>query len=128
MAYLLDTHSLLWFISGDKQLPVAVKSIIKDIRQSCFISAASLWEITIKLQIKKLELGISLNELFEFVDRNQIEIIPINFEHLILLSNLPVHHNDPFDRLIIAQAISEDLVVITRDKLFKQYKVKQFWN
>ena len=128
MAYLLDTHALLWFISGDKQLPIAVKSIIKDIHQSCFISSVSLWEVTIKLQNKKLELGISLNDLFEFVDRNQIEIIPINFEHLILLSNLPVHHNDPFDRLIIAQAISENLVVITRDKLFKQYKVKQFWN
>ena len=128
MAYLLDTHALLWFIAGDKQLPEAARSIIKDIHQSCFISAVSLGEVTIKLQNKKLELGISLNDLFEFVDRNQIEVIPINFEHLLLLSNLPAHHNDPFDRLIIAQAVTEDLVVITRDKLFKKYKVKQFWN
>jgi PIN domain nuclease of toxin-antitoxin system len=128
MAYLLDTHALLWFIAGDEQLPEAARSIIKDIHQSCFISAVSLWEVTIKLQNKKLELGISLNDLFEFVDRNQIEVIPMNFEHLLLLSNLPAHHNDPFDRLIIAQAVTEDLVVITRDKLFKKYKVKQFWN
>jgi len=128
MAYLLDTHALLWFIAGDKQFPEAARSIIKDIHQSCFISAVSLWEVTIKLQNKKLELGISLNDLFEFVDRNQIEVIPINFEHLLLLSNLPAHHNDPFDRLIIAQAVTEDLVVITRDKFFKKYKVKQFWN
>ncbi len=91
------------------------------------MSAVSLWEVTIKLQNSKLDLGISLKDLFEFVDRNQIEIIPINYEHLLQLSNLPTHHNDPFDRLIIAQAISEDLVVITRDKLFKNYKVKQFW-
>jgi PIN domain nuclease of toxin-antitoxin system len=91
------------------------------------LSAVSLWEVTIKLQNSKLDLGISLKDLFEFVDRNQIEIIPINYEYLLQLSNLPTHHNDPFDRLIIAQAISEDLVVITRDKLFKNYKVKQFW-
>jgi PIN domain nuclease of toxin-antitoxin system len=127
MAYSLDTHALLWFVSGDKQLPEIARSIIKDIHQSCFLSAVSLWEVTIKLQNSKLDLGISLKDLFEFVDRNQIEIIPINYEHLLQLSNLPTHHNDPFDRLIIAQAISEDLVVITRDKLFKNYKVKQFW-
>ncbi len=127
MAYLLDTHAFLWFVSGDKQLPPLAKKTIKDIDQSCFLSAASLWEITIKYQNKKLELGISLKELFEFADRNQIEIIPINYTHLISLSKLPNHHNDPFDRLIIAQAISEDLTIITKDKLFKNYKVKKAW-
>lgn len=128
MAYLLDTHTFLWFVSGDDQLPESARGIIKDIHVSCFLSAASLWEITIKLQNKKLNLGISLEELFDFADRNQIEIIPINFEHLIFLSKLPVHHHDPFDRLIISQAISEDLTVITRDKLFKLYDLKQIWN
>jgi len=127
MAYLLDTHAYLWFVSGDEQLPESAGKIIKDINQSCFLSAASLWEITIKHQNNKLDLGISLKELFEFADRNQIEIIPINFEHLLLLSKLQIHHNDPFDRLIIAQAISEDLIIITRDKLFKNYKVKIVW-
>ncbi|MBU3663618.1 MAG: type II toxin-antitoxin system VapC family toxin [Bacteroidetes bacterium] len=96
-------------------MPEKARSIIKDIHQSSFLSAVSLWEVTIKLQNSKLDLGISLKDLFEFVDQNQIEIIPINFEHLLQLSNLPVHHNNPFDRLIIAQAISENLVVITRD-------------
>jgi PIN domain nuclease of toxin-antitoxin system len=128
MAYLLDKHAFLWFVAGDKQLPASAKKIIKDIDQSCFLSAASLWEITIKHQNKKLELGISLKELFEFADRNQIEIIPINYTHLISLSKLPSHHNDPFDRLIIAQAISEDLTIISKDKLFKKYKVKKTWS
>lgn len=127
MAFLLDTHAFLWFVSGDKQLPSTVREKIEDINQPCFLSAASLWEITIKNQIGKLELNISLSDLFEYTDRNQIEIVSITYDHLLTLSKLPIHHNDPFDRLIISQAIAEDLVVITRDKLFKKYKVKQQW-
>ena len=127
MPYLLDTHAFLWFVSADNQLPESARKIIEDIHESCFLSAASLWEITIKYQNNKLYLGISLKELFDFADRNQIEIIPINYEHLLQLSKLPAHHNDPFDRLIIAQAISEELIIVTRDKLFKNYKVRQIW-
>jgi PIN domain nuclease of toxin-antitoxin system len=127
MAFLLDTHTFLWFVSGDKQLPVSVREKIKDINQSCFLSAASLWEITIKEQLGKLSLGISLQELFDYADRNQIEIIPITYDHLLTLAKLPDHHRDPFDRLIISQAISENLVLLTRDKELKKYKVKQQW-
>ena len=127
MAYLLDTHTFLWFVSGDNQLPASVRDKIKDIHQPCFLSAASLWEITIKKQIGKLTLGISLEELFNYADRNQIEIVPINYSHLIVLSNLPTHHSDPFDRLIISQAISENLILLTRDKGLKKYKVEQLW-
>jgi PIN domain nuclease of toxin-antitoxin system len=86
-----------------------------------------LWEITIKQQIGKLTLAISLQELFDYIDRNQIEIIQINYEHLLLLSGLPFHHSDPFDRLIISQAIAEDLILVTKDKGLKKYKVKQQW-
>lgn len=127
MAILLDTHAFLWFVSGDTKLPVSVRDKIKDINQSCFLSAASLWEITIKKQLGKLTLNISLEELFDFTNRNQIEIIQITFDHLLTLSELPRHHSDPFDRLIISQAIAEDLVLITRDKGLKKYKVKQQW-
>jgi len=127
MAFLLDTHTFLWFVSGDNKLPVSVIDKIKDIHQPCFLSAASLWEITIKNQIGKLTLDISLEELFNYADRNQIEIIPINYQHLIVLSKLPNHHSDPFDRLIIAQAIAENLVLITRDKELKKYSVEQQW-
>jgi PIN domain nuclease of toxin-antitoxin system len=109
MTFLLDTHTFLWFVSGDNKLPVSVIDKIKDIHQPCFLSAASLWEITIKNQIGKLTLEISLEELFNYADRNQIEIIPINYQHLIVLSKLPKHHSDPFDRLIFSQAIAENL-------------------
>jgi PIN domain nuclease of toxin-antitoxin system len=127
MAFLLDTHTFLWFVAGDKQLPPTVRDKIKDIKQHCFLSVASLWEITIKFQIGKLTLNISLEELFNYIDRNQIEIIPINIEHLLTLSELPRHHGDPFDRLIISQAITENLTLITRDSALKKYKVKQQW-
>lgn len=95
MAYFLDTHTLIWFVSGDNQLPESSKEVIKNLNESCFLSAASLWEVSIKHQIKKLELGISLEELFEFVGRNQIENIPINSFHFLQLSKLPFYQYDP---------------------------------
>ena len=127
MAYLLDTHTFLWFVAGDKQLPESVKAKIKDIGEHCFLSVASLWEITIKHQIGKLTLNISLEELFEYADRNQIEVIQISNEHLLTLSLLPGHHSDPFDRLIVSQALAENLTLITKDKGLKKYKIEQQW-
>lgn len=128
MAFLLDTHAFLWFASADSQLPAHLKELLEDINQPCFLSSASLWEITIKQQIGKLNLQIPLKELFVFADRNQFEIIPTTYEHLLTLSKLPNHHNDPFDRLIISQAISENLTVISKDKEFGKYKVKLKWS
>jgi hypothetical protein len=127
MAFILDTRAFLWFVAGDKQLPESIKSKIIDINEYCFLIVASLWEITIKNQIGKLTLGLSLEELFEYADRNRIEIIQISYEHLLTLSKLPIHHNDPFDRIIISQAIAENLTLVSKDKGFKKYKIKQQW-
>lgn len=127
MALLLDTHAFLWFVSGDRKLPASVRDKIKDINQPCFLSAASLWEITVKKQLGKLVLNISLEELFEFIERNQIEIIQITLDHLVTLLKLPNHHSDPFDRLIISQAISENLILLSRDKEITKYIVKHQW-
>jgi PIN domain nuclease of toxin-antitoxin system len=74
MAFLLDTHAFLWFVAGDKQLPESIKSKILNINESCYLSVASLWEITIKSQIGKLKLEISLQELFDYIDRNRKRI------------------------------------------------------
>jgi PIN domain nuclease of toxin-antitoxin system len=126
MAYLLDTHTFLWFVAGDDQLPVSVEKKLSDINESCFLSIASLWEIAIKKQIGKLDLKIGFDELFRFAERNQIEIIAINETHLTALLNLEFFNNDPFDR-IVPQAISEDLILISRDKKLKNYKVKLQW-
>ena len=127
MALLLDTHAFLWFVSGDRKLPASVRDKIKDINQPCFLSAASLWEITVKKQLGKLVLNISLEESFEFIERNQIEIIQITLDHLVTLLKLPNHHSDPFDRLIISQAISENLILLSRDKEITKYIVKHQW-
>ncbi len=127
MALLLDTHAFLWFVSGSLLLPASLRSKIKDINQPCYLSVASLWEITIKQQIGKLKLTISLQDLFGYADRNQIEIIPVTYDHLLVLSKLPRHHNDPFDRLIVSQAISEELTLISRDKELGRYNVKLHW-
>lgn len=128
MALLLDTHTFLWFISGNRLLPVSLKNKIEDIQQPCFISIASLWETTIKQQLGKLTLEMSLTELFEFIDKNQIEVIPINYTHLLTLTDLPDHHSDPFDRLIISQAMTENLELISKDKVFKNYDVRLSWS
>jgi PIN domain nuclease of toxin-antitoxin system len=127
MAALLDTHTFLWFVSGDKQLPEKIKNKILDINEPCYISIASLWEITIKIQIGKLKIAISIDDLFKYADRNQIEIVQITAEHLLVLASLPQHHNDPFDRLIVSQAISENMTLYSKDKGLKKYKIKQEW-
>ena len=127
MAALLDTHTFLWFVSGEKQLPEKIKNKILDINEPCYISIASLWEITIKIQIGKLKIDISIEDLFKYADRNQIEIVQITAEHLLVLASLPQHHNDPFDRLIVSQAISENMTLYSRDKGLKKYKIKQEW-
>ncbi len=127
MAFLLDTHAFLWFVAGDKQLPESIKSKILNINESCYLSVASLWEITIKSQIGKLKLEISLQELFDYIDRNRIEIIQITYDHLLTLSELPPHHSDPFDRIIVSQAVTENLTLLSKDRGLKKYKIKQQW-
>jgi PIN domain nuclease of toxin-antitoxin system len=127
MPFILDTHTFLWFVAGDKMLPVTLKEKIKDINQVCFISVASFWEIAIKIQLGKLKLDLNLEDLYRFAERNQIEVIQINEKHLLKLLELDFFHNDPFDRLIISQAITEKLILLSKYKEFKKYKIKVQW-
>jgi len=127
MNVLLDTHALLWFYSGDAQLSLTSQALIKDTSNNCYVSIASIWEITIKYNIGKLELENPLTDLFEFIKRNQISVIPIEFDHLLKLSSLPLIHRDPFDRIIIAQGITEKLTVISKDRFFTDYDLPIIW-
>ena len=127
MEFLLDTHTFLWFAFGDEKLPIQIQDKIKNLKNSCFVSVASLWEITIKQRLGKINLTLSIGELFRLAELNQIEILPISSEHLIKLSKPPLHHKDPFDRLIISQSISEKLILISRDSEFAKYKIKLIW-
>jgi PIN domain nuclease of toxin-antitoxin system len=107
MRLLLDTHALLWFYGGDESLPVDLRQTISNSDTICYVSVASLWGITIKIGLGKLEIGTSLTEFFDFLERNQFWVLPVELGHLLQLQQLPTHHRDPFDRLIIAQALAE---------------------
>lgn len=127
MQYLLDTHTIIWFCENDKMLSKKVASEIVHMNNVCFLSVASLWEIAIKFKIGKLQLTIPFEEIYNFLSKNNIRISPLEFHHLQRLLNLDFIHRDPFDRVIIAQAIAEDLIILTIDKDIIKYPVKCLW-
>lgn len=128
MKLLLDTHTFLWFIEGNPNLSDAARNLIEEQENQRFLSVGSLWEMSIKASINKLELGITFTELVKRqVYGNAIELLEIQPEHLDELAKLPFYHKDPFDRLIIAQSLAEDIPVITRDSAFESYPITVLW-
>jgi PIN domain nuclease of toxin-antitoxin system len=128
MRILLDTHVLIWLVEGDKNLSTVARSAIEDEDNSLYLSIASLWEITIKLSLGKLDLQLSVDEMVEsFLIPGGIEILQIETSHLSILRDLPLHHRDPFDRLIIAQAQAEKMTLISADGVFDLYGVDLRW-
>lgn len=129
MKFLLDTHILLWLDISPNMLSHSAIEIIKNPYHELFVSMASLWEIQIKHQLGKLELQYSLKEMMTMQQEiNQIQILPITFQHILTLETLPLFHKDPFDRLLISQSITENIPVISKDHYFQQYNVKCIWN
>jgi PIN domain nuclease of toxin-antitoxin system len=126
MDLLIDTHTLLWFYAGDSKLDQKTKNVILDTENTIYLSIAILWEIAIKVNIGKLDFKGDIIEFFAFVERNDFTILPILFQNLIVLSNLPFHHKDPFDRIIITQAITENLIIGSDDAIFKEYNIKLY--
>lgn len=127
MNYLIDTHTFLWAISEDDQLSDTAKDLIEQVENTIYLSIASLWEMSIKISINKLELEEAFEtlvprELYNF----NIQLM-IDIEHLVTLSSLPLHHRDPFDRLIISQSLIEKLPIISRDEKFYHYDINQIW-
>jgi PIN domain nuclease of toxin-antitoxin system len=127
MHFLLDTHTLLWFLEDDPQLSEKVKKEIVNINNRCFVSIASLWEIAIKIKIGKLTIKFSFEKFAEFLSENDIEMLPISLDHLVQLLNMDFHHRDPFDRIIIAQGHIEQFTIITRDVHFASYTDRVMW-
>jgi len=128
MKLLLDTHILIWLIDGNQKLNQTSRQAIEDESNSLHLSIASLWEIAIKTSLGKLELGIPLEQILtNFILPSGIEILPIHLPHLLVLQTLPFHHRDPFDRLLISQAKSESLILVTEDSMFEQYEVEILW-
>lgn len=128
MKYLLDTHILIWFISGDEQLNFYAKQLIENEENELLISIASLWEIAIKYNLGKLQLQKPYEQLFpEQLEENNIDILKVKIDHLKLLCNLPLYHRDPFDRIIVCQALFEQIPIISKDNILDNYGIKREW-
>ena len=111
MNYLLDTHTLIWFLNGNQNLSKIAKDIIEDKESSVFLSIVSLWEISIKISLNKLTLHTSFDNFKAAIELNNIKILQITFEDTLTVSTLPFFHKDPFDRLLISQAINNDFTL-----------------
>ena len=128
MKLLLDTHTFLWFIGGSPKLTRYICQLIEEPANERLLSVASLWEMSIKVSLDKLKLSTSFVDLVaEQVYGNAISLLDIAPEHLDVLRTLPFHHRDPFDRLIIAQGLSESLPILSRDNAFDDYGVRRLW-
>jgi PIN domain nuclease of toxin-antitoxin system len=126
--FLLDTHTLIWYLEGSEELSSSCRSTIEDPSTRNFVSIASFWELGIKLSIGgKIELSVSLDQLHLLARQNNIIVLPILVAHTVVVRSLPFHHKDPFDRLIIAQAMVEDMTVLSRDRHFSSYGIRVIW-
>jgi PIN domain nuclease of toxin-antitoxin system len=120
MRLLLDTHVLLWWLANNPRLSAYARTVIADSDNQVFVSAVSSWEIEIKRAIGKLE---APEDLLGAIAANDFERLDIKIEHSLRLRELPLHHNDPFDRMLIAQALYEDLTLLSGDKKIALYEV-----
>ena len=125
MRYLLDTHILIWSFENNVRLPQHFKEIIEDTNNQLFVSIASLWEMAIKISNKKLDLTVSLSQLIKDLSSKNITILSISPLHVLEVEILPFHHKDPFDRIIIAQSLTENITLISVDSVFDSYAIKR---
>jgi len=125
MKLLLDTHIFLWINSDPDKLPSAVHDACENPENQLYLSLVSPWEIQIKQQLGKLRLHSELSDLVETqIEQNGLNILPVKLEHIYALNDLPHHHKDPFDRLLISQAEIESMVLVTVDKKIGQYAIE----
>ena len=128
MNLLLDTHTFLWFWWDDQQLSEAAKELICEPANRKLISSASCWEIAIKVSLKKLDIGGPFRGfIHQHMVRNNFELLQISDEHLAGVVDLPFHHKDPFDRMLVAQAIVEQMPILSADVALDEYPVNRIW-
>lgn len=128
MKILLDTQAFLWIISDAPELSKKAKKIFLDQENDLFLSLASIWEMAIKSSIGKLKLKQPIEKFFPTqLQENSILQLDISFRHVVGVTSLPFHHRDPFDRLIISQAIQENLPILSSDEAFDAYNIQRLW-
>jgi PIN domain nuclease of toxin-antitoxin system len=127
MKAILDTHAFLWALAGDARMSRHARDIFAG-STDLSLSMASVWEIVIKVQSGKLNFPRTAGPyLLSKLAENSIKSLPISIDHLLALDRLPMHHRDPFDRMLIAQSMEEDWPIITADPMFKQYPIRVIW-
>ncbi|MCL2420990.1 MAG: type II toxin-antitoxin system VapC family toxin [Defluviitaleaceae bacterium] len=127
MNILLDTHAIWWFLNGNEKLPKTAKEAIVNMDNTIFISMATIWEVAIKMSIGKLEFDGGIDGFIKAIVDNDFMLLEIDVEHIKATVDLPLIHRDPFDRMIIAQAMVEDVPVMTTDENVLKYDITVIW-
>jgi PIN domain nuclease of toxin-antitoxin system len=125
---LLDTHAFLWFAGGDPRLSPRARRRIEDVAHDKFLSVASVWEAAIKVSLGKLELSVALDTVVdEAAVGNGIALLDVHREHAVAVQHLPFHHRDPFDRLLVSQAMIERMDIVSADESLDAYPIRRVW-
>ncbi len=125
---LLDTHTFLWWASDAPELSDSARKAISDTGNECFLSSASCWELAIKSSLGKLRLSKPVERFIsDLITENGFRLLTIDLRHAAKVETLPFHHRDPFDRLLIAQAITEKLTLVSADSIFSRYDIQLLW-
>ena len=128
MKVLIDSHAIVWWMTGDSRLSDTAHQLLSSSVNERMLSLASLWELSLKVSTGQLlGIGSTIRDLREAADAQSISILPINYEHILRVEQLPAHHGDPFDRLLIAQALTEGLTILTADRKFRSYQAPVLW-
>jgi PIN domain nuclease of toxin-antitoxin system len=122
MKLLLDSHAFLWWLAGDSKLSVGARQAVADPAAIVFVSAATIWELSIKAALGRVDLGDA--DLVDEIKHNDFVELPMTSRHSLAAAYLPRHHGNPFDRMLIAQAQIEGLTVVTRDSAFRAYEIQ----
>jgi PIN domain nuclease of toxin-antitoxin system len=125
---LLDTHAFLWWVEGAPALGRRARAEVSNPDNEVFVSIASCWELAIKLSLGKLRLAQSLERFIpEQLTRNGFVLLGVEFRHVARVADLPFHHRDPFDRVLVAQALQDELAIVSADRVFRKYGVTVVW-
>jgi PIN domain nuclease of toxin-antitoxin system len=128
MKLLLDTHTFIWFTTDSPQLSSSAKVLIEDELNEKFLSLVSIWEMAVKCSIGKLRFELPFQTFIEQqLVQNSLDLMKIEVLHVSIVATLPLHHRDPFDRLLIAQAIAEQMPIVGADQMFDSYGVNRLW-
>ena len=128
MRVIVDTHVFLWWVEGRRALPAKARAALADQENECLLSLVSVWELAIKVGLGKLKLALPVQRyVVEHVAANSFKMLEIRIAHVGRVETLVAHHGDPFDRLLIAQALEEELPIVTADPVFRKYGVRRIW-